>query len=283
MPAPGKRNDLLEAKEAIDAGASLKDLWRDHYVTMVRYSRAMQEYINVTRVNPRHSADVSKKVKVVVFWGPPGTGKSTEALALGGPDAFWVAPGNGTGAVWWDGYDNQETVIIDEFYDWIPKNTLQRILQMKPFQVQTKGGSRQLAATTFIITSNSHPKDWYKNSQHMEALLRRIDDIRHLTVIKDPYLLQQEAEINAGYPLWVREDLHPQVREGPLGDAIEEPLVCEYCGIRDHLEMLYNGRCVDCWDIEMGCDGPPKKRPRFTTAELDHAGCTVASPSFTTN
>lgn len=275
-PSPGKRNDLIEAKEAIDGGDTLQMLWEGHFHTMVRYSRALQEYINTTRKNPRHVAGTDSKVKVTVLWGPPGTGKSTEALKLGGPEAFWLAPGNGNGSVWWDGYDNQETVVIDEFYGWIPKNTLQRMLQMMPFQVQTKGASRQLAAKNFIITSNSHPREWYKNTTFVDALLRRLTDIRHLTEVKDPILLDLHGHQKKVYPLWVPESIEHEALAGPLGNFITEPVVCSDCNLQ--FEWLTNGRCTQCWDGMLA--GPvTRKRKIALMAEDDqdqgrvHEGC----------
>ncbi len=54
-----------------------------------------------------------------VVWGPPGSGKSMHAWAEGGPEAYWITKPNGPRA-FWDGYDGQENVVIDEFYGWLP-------------------------------------------------------------------------------------------------------------------------------------------------------------------
>jgi hypothetical protein len=41
------------------------------------------------------------------------------AWAEAGPEAYWITKPNGPRA-FWDGYDGQENVVIDEFYGWLP-------------------------------------------------------------------------------------------------------------------------------------------------------------------
>jgi len=81
----------------------------------------------------------------------------------------------------WCGYDSQENVILDEFRGAIDVAHLLRWLDKYPVRVETKGSSRPLVATTFWITSNLCPLDWYPDldKETAAALVRRLD-IVHL-------------------------------------------------------------------------------------------------------
>lgn len=99
----------------------------------------------------------------ICYWGPSGSGKSRHAYELGGDSQFWIArPISRGGSVWWDGYEGQSTVVIDEFYGWMSRDFLQRLVDRYPLLVQTKGGAVQFLALVIIITSNLPPEMWWK-------------------------------------------------------------------------------------------------------------------------
>lgn len=63
---------------------------------------------------------------------------------------------------WWDGYDKQEFVILDDFRgSQMQFNELLRLLDRYQHRVEFKGGSRQFDSPNIIITSINHPKDPY--------------------------------------------------------------------------------------------------------------------------
>jgi len=154
----GKRNDLLSLKRAIDSGlteaaiAAADDtfpVWAKHHKVINRYKM----------LKATHQRDW--QTKVVVLWGPSGSGKSSRAREEAGPGAFWLSrPGGQT--CWWDGYEGQEHVVIDEFYGWISRDLLQRIIDRYPLNVETKGSSVPFIAKKVWITSNEPPEKWWK-------------------------------------------------------------------------------------------------------------------------
>ena len=83
--------------------------------------------------------------------------------------AYWKQRSN-----WWDGYSTQETVVLDEFYGWLPFDLLLRLCDRYPLLVETKGGQVQFVAKTIIITSNSLPSNWYR-SAYFPSFVRRVD------------------------------------------------------------------------------------------------------------
>lgn len=131
------------------------DLW-------VRYYRAFEKYL-LMKTAPR-----SWKSNVHVLQGPTGTGKSKWAMD-NFPKAYWKQRSN-----WWDGYAGHETVILDEFYGWLPFDLLLRLCDRYPLLVETKGGQVQFVAKTIVITTNMLPCNWYK-SCYFPSFARRVD------------------------------------------------------------------------------------------------------------
>ena len=108
------------------------------------------------------------KTQVTVIYGETGVGKSRWASETY-PDAYWKPPNS----KWWDNYENEETIIIDEFYGWLPYCEMLRLLDRYPCQVETKGGSVNFAPKTIIILSNKAPEDWYDKEKCAWAPLER--------------------------------------------------------------------------------------------------------------
>lgn len=116
------------------------------------------------------------KVKVRLFLGPSGTGKTFQAWTeLGYENTYSKIPTT----KWWDGYQGEEKVIIDEFRGQVSVGLLLRWLDPAgyPLSLETKGGHTVAAYTNIILTSNQHPRDWYPDLDvaTQEALQRRIE------------------------------------------------------------------------------------------------------------
>lgn len=148
-------------KQLIDEGADDKALadydfsvWTSCYRPLI--------YYRMISTKPR-----DHPVEVIVLHGPAGTGKS-KYCKDNYPKAYWKQRSQ-----WWDGYNNHEHVVVDEFYGWLPYDLLLRICDRYPLLVETKGGQVQFVAKTIIITSNLHPLQWYKN-MYFPALQRRV-------------------------------------------------------------------------------------------------------------
>lgn len=152
----GQRNDLLACKEMLDKGATEDEIASEHFGPWVRYHKAFERYRKL-----KHGQSRDWITHVTVYWGPPGIGKSQRARHEAGPSAYWLPQPDG-GTVWWDGYDGQEVVVIDEFYGWIKRTMMQRLCDSTPIMVQNKGGSTPFTAKRIIITSNEPPSQWWR-------------------------------------------------------------------------------------------------------------------------
>lgn len=121
------------------------------------------------------------KPEVIWLWGATGTGKSRRAREICGDDVFC----KNTGSKWWDGYDAHEDVIIDDFRDsWWSITYMLGLLDRYSFQVEVKGGQRQMRAKRIVITSANAPDQCYIGTgEAIGQLLRRIDNVTHVTEV----------------------------------------------------------------------------------------------------
>lgn len=124
---------------------------------------------------------------VQVIWGNTGLGKSRKAWAEAGMDAYPKTPTT----KFWDGYQGQFHVVIDEFTGQIEITHLLRWLDRYPVLVETKGSGTVLRASKIWITSNLSPEEWYLTAPRvqMDALLRRLNVI-HMTEPWIPPMLE---------------------------------------------------------------------------------------------
>jgi len=112
-----------------------------------------------------------------VYWGATGTGKSRTAWDLAGVDAYSKDPRS----KFWDGYDGQESVVIDEFRGGIDISHILRWTDRYPVRVEIKGASRPLLANKIWITSNISPDQWYPDidPETLMALKRRLNVVHY--------------------------------------------------------------------------------------------------------
>jgi len=154
MPEQGKRNDILAMKADLDNGATLRDISEDYTGLFLRYYKGIQLYQALHHV---HSNE-AKTVKCL--WGPTGVGKTKYCWDTY-PGAYWKARDPCRDIQYWDGYDGEDTIIIDEFYGWLPWDFLLRLCDRYPLRLGVRGSSVQCAAKTIVFTSNKHPREWY--------------------------------------------------------------------------------------------------------------------------
>lgn len=110
---------------------------------------------------------------IYVFWGRTGTGKSRRAWEEAGLEAYSKDPRS----KFWDGYQTQKFVVIDEFRGGIDISHILRWCDRYPVRVEIKGSSRPLLAEKLWFTSNVDPRDWYPelDQETKNALLRRFN------------------------------------------------------------------------------------------------------------
>lgn len=166
----GKRVDLEEIKQALDDGKGLCEISSTYFSQFIRYSRGFALYKTL------HAPTKRPTPHIIVITGPSGIGKSLFASIFRPTSSYWLRkPSSKGGSIFWDGYDGQDCVVIDEFYGWIPYDLLLRILDRYPLQLDFKGGAVSLVSKHFIFTSNKPWRKWYKLDD-VSALERRLKE-----------------------------------------------------------------------------------------------------------
>lgn len=175
----GARNDLVGVIECAKRTLSHRAVAEAYPEQYIRLHRGVERYISAIDTRQREAP-----TELHILWGEPGTGKSRTALAeasAGAASVYYLPRGNG-GNVWWDGYEGQDCVIIDDFYGWLRWDTLLRLADRYPLRVEVKGGSTPFLSKRIYITSNKHWTGWYNfaggRGMDPAALQRRITSIR---------------------------------------------------------------------------------------------------------
>jgi len=151
----GKRNDLEEVKKRIREGASMIDIADEHFTEFCKYSKAFKEYKSMCMEKRTWAMDL------VFLIGPTRTGKTRTAMEMAGESVYVKPPGK-----WWDNYDGEETVIIDEMYgSSFPFTELLQLLDRYPYSIETKGGTVEFISKRIVMTSNQEPEDWYDSEK----------------------------------------------------------------------------------------------------------------------
>lgn len=170
-PHQGARKDIQEVKEMVKSGKSLRQI----YESATSYQSIRMAEIGM-KLQPLKERD---KPLVKWYYGDSGTGKTYTATKELGYDNTWIS--NDT-LQWFDGYDGQENVIIDDFRaHTIKYSLLLRVLDRYPLRLPVKGGYVNWIPKTIIITSCHHPRNVYKSEdiqESIEQLIRRIDIIQ---------------------------------------------------------------------------------------------------------
>lgn len=163
---PGKRSDLEPLYKRLREGVTWADLGKEdlkaqHWGIAEKYKK----HCGTKRVHgPR---------EILWYWGESGSGKTRAAYEFD-EDLLSIqaAPG---GRVWFDGYENQKTILFDDLRpDSIKFDKLLRLLDRYTQQEEIKGGHVWANYDNVIITSIIRPEDWPCDGTGITQLLRRL-------------------------------------------------------------------------------------------------------------
>jgi len=164
----GKRTDLDEVAGQVRNGASLAEIAEEAPGMFVRYSKGL------TALKMTLMKDRTEMPDVSWLWGPSGAGKTRYAVEA--HDSFYMKDGTH----WWDNYDGQKCIIIDDFDGKWPLRDLLRLLDRYPYQGQFKGGYVKINSPHIYITCE-FPPDHFWSGTELKQVLRRIREVRQVS------------------------------------------------------------------------------------------------------
>lgn len=171
----GERTDIKKMYEMIKNGCTINELMDANINTYTRYYKAFDRIRN--NVN-KENCNKFRKVKVKCLIGDAGCGKTRYVYdKYGVNNVYKLRKGNGDN-IWFDGYDNEDILLIDDFYGWIKYSIMLEMIDGYGLQLDTKGGYTYAKWTKVFITSNVDIDKWYKIGA-TDALKRRINKIKY--------------------------------------------------------------------------------------------------------
>lgn len=173
-PAQGKRNDLIGCKRKLDEGSSLLDLYEHDFATTAKYSRAFKEYMDLKNRGKYRT----EMTTCIWIHGDTGVGKSHMAF-LDMNDTYVWKDDNG----WWDGYEGQTIVVINDFRGEIKYNELLKMIDKWPYDVKRRCREPAPFVSKRVIITSSLPPDkvyWKRDEKDKIAQLLRRITVKHL-------------------------------------------------------------------------------------------------------
>lgn len=160
----GKRSDINRAVEMIVARQPIKHVAETYPREFVKYHRGFNALNHILMPHRTQRPDV------YWYWGPTGRGKTWRCKQMGD---YYL---KNCKHKWWDGYEQQPVVIIDDFRiheDGISLDDLLRWLDENKIMVEVKGSSIPLNSPIITITCDVPPHHLWRGND-LDQVLRRI-------------------------------------------------------------------------------------------------------------
>lgn len=175
-PHQGQRNDLVDLVGQIREGRRVDDIALENPQMFHQYGRTFSVVEDITM------RQLFRTEMTLCDWlvGPTGSGKSHTALSTYNPSTHYILPDDNG---WWDGYRQQETVVIQEFRgDTMKYSQLLELIDKWPYFVRRRNREPMpFTSKKVIITSPLTPEECYRGvlarNDNIDQLLRRVNVI----------------------------------------------------------------------------------------------------------
>jgi len=176
LPMQGKRTDLESlAQKLIKGETTVDEIIIDEPMTYHQYGRTLEKIEDLS-MRKKFRTEMTTCDWLV---GPTGVGKSHQAFENFTPETHYVYRHNDKG--WWEGYKQQDYIVINDFRGQIPYDELLQILDKWPYYVPRRGREPMpFVSKKVIITSPLTPEDAYPRrteKDKIDQLLRRVNVI----------------------------------------------------------------------------------------------------------
>lgn len=167
-------NKIVQMRDMIREGCNMRDLIEHMPVTLARnlsFAKLCFSYRKPTG---------NRDIAVFLLYGSTRTGKSRFVVEQYQEADLYIIPFLER-KTWFDGYDGEANVLIDDFSGGMPRSQLLRVLDRYRLRVPNKGGFLWWGPIRIYITTNIHPRQWYRDwtlyEEHYNALRERMQAV----------------------------------------------------------------------------------------------------------
>lgn len=174
MPNQGKRTDLVKLNNSLKHGLiTVDEIMKEMPDKYHLYGRTLKDLERGYQNDHKRT----KRTKCLWLCGSTGCGKTVKAqevIEALGNNVYMYHDDKG----WWDRYNGEKVVLIDEFRGCIQFAEMLLMLDYKPWAVRQRNSPpRQFISELVIVTSPLTPKQVYKSDNvrdSIDQLLRRV-------------------------------------------------------------------------------------------------------------
>lgn len=164
----GKRTDLLALNEQIKNGTKVLDIRQDDPMIYHQYGRTL----NQLETDAKNKNIRTSMTEGLWIYGSSGKGKSHMARELSKGKTIYVHTTKDKG--WWDRYDQQEVVIIDDYRGEIDYNELLKLVDKWEHYVVRRGKDPISFTSPLVIITSSLPPNKVYNRRNVEDSLQQL-------------------------------------------------------------------------------------------------------------
>jgi len=193
----GQRSDLSKVALLVTERKTIEDIAFAFPVEYIKFCKGIERLVGLQRERdaPRH-----KDMCTIVLYGPSGIGKSLWVRLYAERHVLRVYNkplGFGRGTQWFDGYDGEEILLLDDFdSDQVSYRELLVWLDVYKCKVAVKGGFVSATWNYVCITTNVSPDTWYRGFVSEEGRLPLVRRLDHVYVG-----IQQGGYLSGVYPV----------------------------------------------------------------------------------
>lgn len=163
----GARTDLEHVKQMLTERKPMLEVANAHFGDFIRYHRGFYKY---DQLLCQEQTKAFRKVKVILLRGTTGKGKTRLAMKY---STFKI---QGSQLQWWDGYQQDKIICIDEYNNDVGITHLLDLLDGYQLRLPIKGGFTYANWDTVYLTTNLEILHINAKQAHQDALKRRIKE-----------------------------------------------------------------------------------------------------------
>lgn len=169
----GHRTDLESVVGELQDGKKLSELMIEQPALYCQYRNGLKD---ISAAVTKNKCKEFRKVDVTLLTGPTGCGKTKQAMEEMKGEGYKI---EGCNLSWWQDYDLEECILIDEYDNDLKITELLNLLDGYQLRLNVKGSHTYANWNKVYITTNLKPEQLHANakSAHRDALFRRINKI----------------------------------------------------------------------------------------------------------